>query len=99
MSRLSTDEVRYVAELARLELTPAEIEAFAAQLSAVLEYAAALQQVDTEHVPPTTSVLPLCNVMRADEPEPSLAVDEALANAPDRQDGYFRVRAVLEPGQ
>ncbi len=94
--RLSTDEVRYVAELARLELTPAEIEAFAAQLSAVLEYAAALQHVDTEHVPPTTSVLPLYNVMRADEPEPGLSVEEALANAPDRQDGYFRVRAVLE---
>ena len=53
-------------------------------------------EVDTSHVPPTPYVLPLTNVMRDDEPAPSLTNDQALANAPDRDDGFFRVRAVFE---
>lgn len=96
MSRLSTDEVRHVAELAKLQLTETEIALFATQLSAVLDYAAQLQEVDTAHAPPTSHVLPLRNVMREDVARPSLPVAEALANAPDQRDGYFRVHAVLE---
>ena len=96
MARLSTDEVKYVAELAKLQLSEDEIALFADQLSAVLDYAAALQEVDTSHVPPTATVLPLRSVMRADEARPSLSLDEALANAPERQDDHFRVHAVLE---
>jgi aspartyl-tRNA(Asn)/glutamyl-tRNA(Gln) amidotransferase subunit C len=99
MTILSTDEVRHVAELAKLQLTAAEIALFASQLSAILDYAAALQQVDTSHVPPTATVLPLRSVMRADVARPSLAVTEALANAPERQDGYFKVHAVMEGNQ
>ncbi len=99
MARLSTAEVQHVAELAKLQLTDDEITLFAAQLSAVLDYAAALQAVDTSHVPPTATVLPLRSVMRADEPQPSLPIDEALANAPEAGDGFFRVHAVLEGSQ
>jgi aspartyl-tRNA(Asn)/glutamyl-tRNA(Gln) amidotransferase subunit C len=94
--RLSADEVRHVAELAKLRLTEAEIEQFAGQLSAILEYAERLQEVDTSSVPPTPYILPLVNVMREDVPEPSLSNAAALANAPDSEDGFFRVRAVFE---
>jgi aspartyl-tRNA(Asn)/glutamyl-tRNA(Gln) amidotransferase subunit C len=93
---LTADEVRHVAELAKLRLTEAEIEQFTGQLSAILEYAERLQEVDTSSVPPTPYILPLVNVMRDDVPAPSLSNEEALANAPDSEDGFFRVRAVFE---
>ena len=64
---LTTQDVRHVAELAKLKLTDAEVDQFAQQLSAILDYAEILQQVDTSHVPPTPYVLPLQNVMRDDE--------------------------------
>jgi aspartyl-tRNA(Asn)/glutamyl-tRNA(Gln) amidotransferase subunit C len=94
--RLSADEVRHVAELAKLRLSEAEIEQYAGQLSAILEYAERLQEVDTSSVPPTPYILPLVNVMRDDVTEPCLSNEKALANAPDSEDGFFRVRAVFE---
>jgi aspartyl-tRNA(Asn)/glutamyl-tRNA(Gln) amidotransferase subunit C len=99
MPRFSAADVRHVADLARIELTAAEIDLFAGQLAAVLDYAAQLQAVDTTGVPPTATVLPLRSVMREDEVRPSLPVTQALANAPDQRDGYFRVHAVLEGSQ
>jgi aspartyl-tRNA(Asn)/glutamyl-tRNA(Gln) amidotransferase subunit C len=93
---LTPDEVRHVAELAKLALSDEEIALFTGQLSAILDYAELLQQVDTRDVPPTPYVLPLQNVMRDDEPRPSLPTDVALANAPDATNGFFRVRAVFE---
>lgn len=93
---LTIDEVRHVAELAKLRLTEAELALYAEQLSAILDYAGSLQQVDTSHVPPTPYVLPLHNVMDKDAPTPSLPNVTALANAPDQADGFFRVRAVFE---
>jgi aspartyl-tRNA(Asn)/glutamyl-tRNA(Gln) amidotransferase subunit C len=94
--RLTQDEVRHVAELAKLRLTEAEIEEYTDQLSAILDYAETIQEVDTSSVPPTPFVLPLSNVMRGDEPYLSLSNEEALANAPDSAGGFFRVRAVFE---
>lgn len=94
--KLTTDEVRHVAELAKLSLTDAEVAEYTEQLSAILEYAELLQSVDTSSVPPTPYVLPLTNVMREDEPGECLSNETALANAPDSQDGFFRVRAVFE---
>jgi len=88
--------VEHIAELARLELTEDEIERYAEQLSAILEYAERLQDIDTDAIPPTASVLPLRNVLREDVVQPSLPRDEALANAADKVDGQFRVDAVLE---
>jgi aspartyl-tRNA(Asn)/glutamyl-tRNA(Gln) amidotransferase subunit C len=93
---LTQDEVRHVAELAKLRLTDAEIELFATQLSAILEYAERLQEVDTSRVAPTPYVLALSNVMATDEARPGLSNEEALANAPDSAGGFFRVRAVFE---
>lgn len=94
--QLTTEEVRHVAELAKLALTEEEIVQYTQQLSAILDYAALLQGVDTSAVPPTPHILPLTNIMRADEPTPCLTNAEALANAPDSADGFFRVRAVFE---
>lgn len=93
---LTTDEVRHVAELAKLRLSEAEIAQYTEQLSAILDYAELLQQVDTSHVPPTPYVLPLSNVMADDLSRPSLSNAEALANAPDAANGFFRVHAVFE---
>jgi aspartyl-tRNA(Asn)/glutamyl-tRNA(Gln) amidotransferase subunit C len=93
---LTREQVEHVAELAKLGLSEAEIELYREQLSAILEYAAILQQLDTEAIPPTATVLPLCNVMRADQPAASLSQEDALANAPAVADGHFRVRSILE---
>ena len=92
---LSTADVEHIAELAKLALTPDEIEQYRRQLSDILEHFETLQQVDTSSVPPTASVLPPRTVMRADQVRPSLSTEDALANAPDRKDGFFRVRAVF----
>jgi len=99
MSKLTPKEVQHVARLARLALTPDEIQQYTADLSAILDYAQQLQEVDTDHIHPTASVLPLRNVMRPDEARPGLDPDDALSNAPAQQDGYFKVNAVLEGSQ
>ena len=93
---LTPAAVRHVAELAKLRLTDEEVAQYAGQLSAILDYAESLQGVDTSNVPPTPYVLHLSNVLRTDEPSPSLPNAAALANAPDKADGFFRVRAVFE---
>ena len=93
--RLTVEEVRHVAELAKLRLSEAEVEQYAEQLSAVLAYAESLLEVDTSHVAPTPYVLPLTNVMREDEVGECLANEDALANAPDQADGFFRVHAIF----
>lgn len=94
--KLSPEEVKHVAELAKLQLTDEEVTLYADQLSAILAYAETVLEIDTSSVPPTPYVLPVVNVMREDEPEPCLENDAALANAPDSNDGFFRVRAVFE---
>lgn len=93
---LTLQDVEHVARLARLELTAEEKETFRQQLSAILEYAHLLQQIDLSAVPPTATVLPMRNVMREDQVRPSLSRDLVVVNAPDSQEGYFRVRAVLD---
>jgi aspartyl-tRNA(Asn)/glutamyl-tRNA(Gln) amidotransferase subunit C len=93
---LTLEQVEHVANLAKLALTDEEAEAYRQQLSAILEYAAILERLDTDAIAPTASVLPLCNVMRADQPGPSLSSADALANAPSAMGEHFQVKAVLE---
>ena len=93
---LTPEQVRWVAHLARLELTEAELATMTRQLSAILDYVNQLQQVDTTGVEPLAHPLPIHNVFRDDEPAPSLPVDAALANAPSRRDSFYGVPAVLE---
>jgi aspartyl-tRNA(Asn)/glutamyl-tRNA(Gln) amidotransferase subunit C len=93
---LTLSEVEHIAELARLALTDDEKALFREQLSAILDYAAILQQIDTSAIPPTATVLPLRNVMRDDAIQPSMPVEDVLANAPAAEDDCFRVTAILD---
>ncbi len=93
---LSREEVLHIARLARLGLTNAEVNRLSEELSHILESFVALQQVDTEVVPPTTQPNPLKNILKEDKIKPSLSQDEVLVNAPNRDNEFFRVRAVLE---
>ena len=96
MMKLSREEVLHMARLARLGLTEAEIDKLREQLSDILENFEILQQVDTTDVPPTAQSIVLQSVMRDDEVAPSLPSGEILANAPQRDRDFFRIRAVLE---
>jgi aspartyl-tRNA(Asn)/glutamyl-tRNA(Gln) amidotransferase subunit C len=93
---LTPEEVRHNARLARVGLSDDEVSRFQNQLSQILDYFERLQEVDTENVPPTAHTLAMHNVMRDDEPHPSIDKEEVLANAPQREDDHFRVRAILE---
>jgi aspartyl-tRNA(Asn)/glutamyl-tRNA(Gln) amidotransferase subunit C len=88
---ISKDEVAHVARLARMKLTDDELERFGEQLSAILEAVGKVSELDLAGVPPTAHPLDLVNVWDDDEPRPSLSVEAALANAPDRDGSFFRV--------
>lgn len=81
--------------LARLALTNAEIERLTGELGAILDYAAEVSALDTADVPPTAHPLPLVNVFRPDEPRPGLDRDEVLGQAPEAENGQFRVPRIL----
>ncbi|MCM3749068.1 Asp-tRNA(Asn)/Glu-tRNA(Gln) amidotransferase subunit GatC [Paenibacillus pasadenensis] len=93
---ITVQDVEHVANLARLELSAEEKEQFTGQLNAILKYAEKLGELDTEGVEPTSHVLPVTNVMREDAVKESLSNETALQNAPDDEDGQFKVPAVLE---
>ncbi len=93
---LTLEQVRWVAHLARLELTPSELERMTHELGDILAYVEQLGQVDTEGVDPLTHPLPVHNVFREDEPSRSLSVADALANAPCREGDFFAVPSVLD---
>ncbi len=92
---LTHDEVRRIAELAKLELSDDEVALYAGQLSNILDYFQRLKTLDTSHIPPTASVLPLTNVLRPDVAHTPLSPQEVIANAADAEDNQFRVSAVL----
>lgn len=94
--KLSREEVLHIARLARIALTEEEITRLSSQLSNLLEHFQVLQEVNTDNVPPTAQPNDLRSVLRDDTVNPSLPPDDVLANAPRQEDGYFRVRAVLE---
>ncbi|MEC3554249.1 Asp-tRNA(Asn)/Glu-tRNA(Gln) amidotransferase subunit GatC [Bacillus thuringiensis] len=96
MSRISVENVKHVAHLARLAITDQEAEKFQKQLDAIVTFAEQLNELDTTDVKPTTHVLTMKNVMREDVLEKGLPVEEVLKNAPDHKDNQIRVPAVLE---
>ena len=96
VEKLTEEEVRKVARLARLKCSEQEIRMFTAQLGAILEYVAQLEQVDTSAVEPLAHCLAIHNVFREDEPGVSLSNEEALANAPQRDGEFFALPKVLE---
>ncbi len=94
-ARISPADVAHVARLARLELAPEEVELYASQLAQVLDYAAEVAALDTEGVAPTAHPLPVRNVLRPDVPVPGLSREEALSQAPEVEEGQFRVPRIL----
>ena len=95
---LTRAQVEHIAELAKLKLSEDEIAKMTEQLSAILDHAARLQELNTDAIPPTASVVPLQNVMREDRVIPSTPREDVMANAPDKDDRgeFFRVRAILK---
>jgi aspartyl-tRNA(Asn)/glutamyl-tRNA(Gln) amidotransferase subunit C len=94
--KLSREEVLHIALLARLGLTETEVNSLSEQLSNILENFEVLQQVNTSSIPPTTQSIPLQNVVKKDKVAPCLPQSQILANAPRKEENFFRVEAVLE---
>lgn len=93
---LTLKEVEHIADLARLRLSEEEKELYREQLSAILDYFAQLQSLDTSGIPPTSSVLPGRSVLREDETRPGMSTKDLLRNAPQAEEEQFRVPPVLE---
>lgn len=93
---ITREDVNHVAELARLELTSEEEEQFIAQLNAILTYIDKLNELDTTGVEPTSHVIPMSNVFREDEVQPSLDRALALQNAPEESHFFFKVPRIIE---
>ena len=91
MTNISREQLLHVARLARLELRDEEVERLGAQLNDILAAVGKVAELDLTGVPPTSHPLDVVNVWGADEPQPCLPVDEALANAPEREGDYFKV--------
>lgn len=96
MSRISEDQVKYVANLARLSFNDEDIKKFTTQLDDIIGFAEQLNELDTKGVEPTTHVLDMYNVMRDDVVEPSLPREEALKNAPVQEKGQVKVPLIME---
>ncbi len=96
MSEITREQVQHVANLARLKLSLEEEERFTRHLNDILLFFQQLNELDTQDVPPTSHVLDMNNVMREDEMRPSWPREDVLKNAPDHENGMFRVPAVIE---
>jgi aspartyl-tRNA(Asn)/glutamyl-tRNA(Gln) amidotransferase subunit C len=93
--KLSDEQVRHVAKLSRLKLSDAQVQHFAGQLSSVLEYISKLNELDVDEVEPMAHAADVVNVLRVDQPGESLSVAQALANAPEVSEPFFKVPKVL----
>ncbi len=96
--KIDQNQVRKVAKLSRLDLTEAEVEEFTGQLSAILEYVEKMNELDTAGVEPLAHCLPVSNVLREDSAKESLGTEKVLANAPQRDDEFFKVPKILDDG-
>jgi len=94
--KITRAEVEHVARLARLELTEEEKDTFTGQMDAILAYVEKLNELDTSGIIPTAHAVPMENAFREDLLVPSIGTDNALANAPDRVEDFFRVPKVIE---
>ncbi|MCM3570182.1 Asp-tRNA(Asn)/Glu-tRNA(Gln) amidotransferase subunit GatC [Neobacillus mesonae] len=95
MSRISIEQVKHVANLARLAITEEEAETFTKQLDKIITFAEQLNELDTENVKPTYHVLDMKNVLREDIPKPGLPQEVVLKNAPEHKNGQFKVPSIL----
>jgi len=96
--KIDQTQVRKVAKLSRLDLTEDEVEEFTGQLSAILDYVEKMNELDTAGVEPLAHCLPVSNVLREDSAKESLGTEKVLANAPQRDDEFFKVPKILDDG-
>ena len=94
--KVTPEDILHVAALSRLRVEDSETKAYQEELDKIISYMDILESVDTKDTPPTTYALPMENVFRDDVPRPSLSRELALSNAPEEEDGYFKVPRVLE---
>ena len=94
--KISREDIEHIAMLARLSLSEKEKELFGVQLSRILDYMEKLNELDTANIEPTSHVLSLSNVMREDSPRDSIPREDALLNAPDRTEKFYRVPKIIE---
>lgn len=94
--KITKEEVKHIAKLSRLSLTEAETDTFGSQLNTIIEHVEQLDRIDTGGVEPTSHVIPLRNVMRDDSPGVSLPRGDALKNAPDSTEKFYRVPKIIE---
>lgn len=94
--KITKEQVKHIALLSRLELNEGETEVYQEQLSRILDYVEKLNEVDTKNIEPTSHVIELNNIFREDEVKTSISRDEALRNAPDSTDKFFRVPKIIE---
>ena len=92
---ITTKEVEHISWLARLKVNEEQLEGYAQQLNSILDYFAQLDEVETKDVEPTYHVIDVNNVFRDDVITPSLSQDEAISNAPKKQDGYFKAPRII----
>jgi len=92
---INAETVEYIAKLAKIKISEEEKSKFVPQLSKIITYIEKLSELDTEGISPMSSVIPIKNVFREDEPKPSMPRDEVLANAPASQNGFFKVPKVI----
>lgn len=96
MSNITTDDVKKLADLIRIEMSDEEAESYAEHMAAKLSYADKLSELNTDDVPPTTHGTILTDVMRKDLPEHTITQEQVLNNAPDKQDGHFKVPSIMD---
>jgi aspartyl-tRNA(Asn)/glutamyl-tRNA(Gln) amidotransferase subunit C len=94
--RITKDEVKHISLLSRLLFSDEEIETFTKDLDSILEYISKISELDTGNIEPTSHVVPLENVMRDDIVKPSLSIEKALQNAPDKESTCFKVPKILQ---
>ncbi|WP_022881066.1 Asp-tRNA(Asn)/Glu-tRNA(Gln) amidotransferase subunit GatC [Gryllotalpicola ginsengisoli] len=99
MSEISTDLVRHLASLARIDLSEGELQSLTGELAQIVDSIAKVSEVATPDVPATSHPIPLRNVFRPDEVRPSLTVEQALSGAPEREGDRFKVSAILDEEQ
>jgi aspartyl-tRNA(Asn)/glutamyl-tRNA(Gln) amidotransferase subunit C len=94
--KIEKDKIEYVANLARISLSPEEKALFSQQLNDILAYVEKVSEIDTSGIEPTNHAIDMGNVFRDDKQKQSLSNAEALSNAPDKKDGFFRVPKIIE---
>lgn len=94
--KISKEEVKHIAKLSRLSLSETEMETFGVQLNTIIEHMEHLNGIETSGIEPTSHVIPLRNVMRDDLPAASLSIKDALKNAPDSTEKFYRVPKIIE---